>query len=142
MTQRDNFLTGRFYLEINGETRALFTELSGLQVETEVFEYREGGRNDYLHQLPGPSRVGNITLKCGMVADGNEFFNWYMKVVQGDIVRRNISVAVYDSAGKVMGRWHFPNAYPVRWVGPMLSADSSAAAVETLELAHGGMQPE
>lgn len=44
MTQQNNYLTGRFHLEMHGETKAVFTELSGLQVETEVFEYREGGR--------------------------------------------------------------------------------------------------
>jgi phage tail-like protein len=142
MERRENFLTGRFYLEINGQSKAVFTELSGLQVETEVFEYREGGRNDHVHQLPGPSRVGNITLKCGMAADGGEFFKWYMDVVAGKIKPQNVSIVVYNASGTVMARWHFPSAYPVRWVGPILSADSSGAAIETLELAHDGFQPE
>ncbi|MDQ2998342.1 MAG: phage tail protein, partial [Chloroflexota bacterium] len=113
-----------------------------LQVETEIFEYREGGRNDFVHQLAGPSRVGNITLKCGMAADANEFVRWYMDVVQGKIKRRNVSVIIYNASGGVMTRWHFPRAYPVRWIAPVLNADSSGAAIETLELAHAGLQPE
>lgn len=94
------------------------------------------------HLLPGPSRVGNITLKRGMVADGSEFFRWYMDIVQGKIEPNNISIIVYNSASDVMARWHLLDAYPVRWIAPALSADSSAAAVETLELAHAGLQTE
>jgi phage tail-like protein len=141
-TQRDNYLTGRFYLEIEGESKAVFTELSGFQIETDVFEYREGGRNDTPHRLPGPSRMGNLTLKCGMVLDTREFFSWYLNVVHGSVKRHNITVVVYNNGGEVMARWHFLDAYPVRWIGPTLSADSSSAAVETLELAHAGMQAE
>jgi phage tail-like protein len=78
----DAFAATRFYVQIEGVNHAVFTEISGLQIETEVFEYREGGNNASVHRLPGPIRVGNITLKHGLVGSA-ELFSWYMHVVRG-----------------------------------------------------------
>jgi phage tail-like protein len=131
---------GRFYIFIGNKAQAVFTELSGLQLETEVFEYSEGGNNSFVHQLPGRTRVGRITLKQGLVAS-DELFRWYLDIAYGkQMDRRNVSVVLYTEAGEELRRWNFLNAYPVRWVGPALEAGSTAVALETLELAHDGMQ--
>lgn len=132
--------TGRFYIFIGNQAQALFNELSGLQVETEVFEYSEGGNNGFVHQLPGRTRVGRLTLKRGMVAS-DDLFRWYMNIAFGKSAdRRNISVVLYNEEGQELRRWNFINAYPVRWVGPALEAGAAATAIETLELAHDGLQ--
>lgn len=136
---QDPFPNCRFYVEVNNSKEAIFTEVSGLQVEMEVMEYEEGGQNDFVHRLPGRSKVSNITLKRGMIRS-NDFFNWYMKIAQGTIERRNVSVVMYDVAGIEVARWNFINAYPVKWIGPQFVADGTAAAVETLELAHEGFK--
>jgi phage tail-like protein len=83
--------------------------------------------------------VGNLTLKRGLVAT-NELFNWYMKVAAGTIERRNLSVIIYTTNNEELRRWNFFDVYPVRWVGPTLSTDMTAAAVEVMELSHAGMQ--
>jgi phage tail-like protein len=122
--------------------RAVFTELSGLQVETEVQEYAEGGNNSFTHRLPGRTKVGNITLKRGMTSS-NELFSWYLQHLQGKTIKRvNVSVVMYDTAGEELMRWNFVNAYPVKWSGPQLTAGGNQAAIETLELAHDGLQVE
>jgi phage tail-like protein len=141
MTQpsSDTLPIHRFYLQIDGVNMAVFMEIDGLKVETDIFEYVEGGNNGFVHKLPGQTRVGNLTLKRGMVAN-NELFNWYMKVAAGTIERRNLSVIIYSYSNEELRRWNFFNVYPVRWVGPALSADQTNAAVEEMELAHAGMQ--
>lgn len=139
-TPQRPYPSNRFYLEIDGTVRALFVEVSGLQVETDVLEYAEGGNNGFVHRLPGRTRIGNLTLKRGMVVD-SEMFTWYMDIAAGrKINRRNVSLIVYDIDAKELQRWNFFAAYPVRWVGPQLSATSTTNAVETIELAHAGMQ--
>ena len=35
--------------------------------------------------------------------------------------------------------WNFQNAYPVKWSGPALNAESTNVAVETVELVHQGI---
>jgi len=130
----------RFYIEIDGLAQAVFTEMSGLQVETEVMEYEEGGSNGFVHRLPGRTKIGTITLKRG-VTKSNEFFKWCQDIVYGKIRARNMSVVMYDGAGVEMTRWDFANAYPIKWTGPQFDADGKTAAVESLELAHDGLVP-
>jgi phage tail-like protein len=134
----DAYPSCRFYVEIEGTKEAVFTEVSGLQSEITVTEYEEGGNNGFVHRLPGRAKVGNVTLKRGL-ARSNEFLKWHMEIASGDISRRNVTVLMYDPAGKEVMRWNFINAYPVKWVGPQFEADKTAAAVETLELSHEGM---
>src|SRR5205807_325280 len=110
----------RFYVEIGGVPQAVFTEVSGLQAETVMFDYEEGGNNGFVHRLPGLTRVSNLTLKRGM-AGSHEFFKWYLEITRGKILRRNISVVMYDVTGKVLVRWDLLNAYPIKWIGPQLN---------------------
>lgn len=144
MTQQlpDALPSYRFYVEIDAIPQAVFTEVNGLQVETEVMEYKEGGNNGFIHRLPGRTKVGNITLKRGMTRS-NEFFSWYLGIAFGrKIIRRNLSIVMYDTVGKEVMRWDFINAYPVKWTGPQFNAGGSASAVETVELAHDGLKAE
>ncbi|NWG22611.1 MAG: phage tail protein [Chloroflexi bacterium] len=137
-TTEEAYPSYRFYVEIASVPQAVFTEVSGLQVETDVTELEEGGNNDFVHRLPGRTKVSNITLKRGMTSS-NELLQWYLKIARGTIDRRNVTIIMYDSAGKELFRWNFIEAYPVKWVGPQFTADSTSAAVETLELTHNGM---
>jgi phage tail-like protein len=134
----DAYAACRFYVQIDGQAQALFTELSGLQTEIVVQEYEEVGNNGYIHRLPGRAKVGNITLKRGMTRS-NDFLKWLLDVANGKITRRNVTVVMYDTKREVLLRWNFLKAYPVKWSGPQFTAKSSDAAVESLELAHDGM---
>lgn len=136
----DAYASSRFYVEIDGKKEAVFTEVSGVQVEMETMDYQEGGNNAFIHRLPGRVKSGNITLKRGVVRS-NEFFLWFAQVAQGQMQRKNVSVVLYDTEGKQLDRWEFVDAYPVKWVAPSLTATSSTMAIETLELAHRGLQP-
>ena len=46
-------LSPRFTVSIDGIALGTWTKCEGLAVEYEVFEYQEGGFNDYVHRLPG-----------------------------------------------------------------------------------------
>jgi phage tail-like protein len=129
----------RFYVLIDELPQAVFTEVSGLQIDTELLPYAEGGNNGMVHRLPVRSSFSNLTLRRGLVG-GNELLRWQLAIVAGKDDRRNLSVVQYDVAGNEVVRWHFINAFPVRWVGPQLQADGTRAAVETLELAYDEMK--
>ena len=129
----------RFYVEIEGTKQAVFTEVSGLQVEMQVFDYQEGGNNGFVHRLPGPVKVSNITLKRGLTAS-NEFFRWCMEVASNQVIKKHLSVLLYDTTGEEVARWNFQDAYPVKWIGPQFNSTSTSTAIETLELAHAGLE--
>jgi phage tail-like protein len=133
----------RFYVQIGDgseQIQALFTEVSGLQVEMQVMEYQEGGTNTFIHRLPGPLKVSNVTLKHGLTKSNN-FLQWALSTPP-NLDRRNVTVTMYDAAGSWVARWHFQNAYPVKWVGPTFTADSTAIAIESIEIAHQGLTVE
>ncbi len=139
-TMQEALANCRFYVEIDGINQAIFTEVGGLQVETTLQEYEEGGNNGFVHRLPGRTKVGNLTLKRGMTAS-NELFLWLMQVTQGNIKRKNVSVVLYDTTGTAILRWNFQNAYPVKWTGPQFTAANAVMAIETIELTHEGLKP-
>jgi hypothetical protein len=52
----------KFWIEVKDVVAAWFTECSGLSVEREAIPQKEGGVNDYVHQLPGRISYSRITL--------------------------------------------------------------------------------
>lgn len=137
--RRDPGTSLRFYIELDGLQEAEFSECSGLQVEMEVMEYQEGGRNGYVHKLPGRLKVSNVTLRRGIITS-DKLWEWFKKAASGRIERKNFDVVLCDEQGQERQRWSFQEAYPVKWVGPTLKASDNTIAVEALELAHRGMQ--
>ena len=88
-------------VEINGVVVAGFSEVSGLQSELEVQEYREGGVNEYTHKFAGPAKYpSNLILKRG-IADKNGLWPWYSKVVQGTVQRQTVTVLLMNSSGDI-----------------------------------------
>ena len=137
--RHDPILSFNFAVEIDGVIVCGFSEVSGLQAEIEVQEYREGGLNEYIHKRSGPARyTSNLVLKRG-IANSTELWTWYCNVLQGTTVRKSLAVVLMDSTGSEQRRWTFQNAYPVKWAGPDFKAQSSEVAIESLELAHEGL---
>ena len=127
-------------IEINGIAAAGFSECSGLSSETDVVEYREGG-DRRVRLLPGLTRFGRIVLRRGITAD-RALWDWRQTVVNGTADRRSGSVILLDAERNEVARWNFFEAWPSKWVGPDLNAQSSEVAIETLEIAHEGLEWE
>jgi phage tail-like protein len=134
----DPYKVFRFVVEINGTRAGGFSEVTGLEVRTEVDEYREGGVNDYVHKIAKETRYPNLTLKRG-ITDATDLWEWHQQIVSGDIQRKTISVVLLDSLGDEKWRWVFRDAYPVKWNGTDLNATGNTVAVESVEFAHHGM---
>jgi phage tail-like protein len=116
-----------------------FNACTGLQLETEVLDYMEGGLNTHVLKFPTRTKQTNVVLKRGIV--DRTLWDWYFALSQGDIRTRNGTIAVRDPSGaKVVMEFQFRRAFPAKWIGPELNAQQSAVAVETLELAHQGLE--
>lgn len=137
----DPYLSFRFLVEVQGLLVGGFSEVSGLQAETETEDIQEGGVNDHVHKLPKMTRHQNIILKRG-ITDSETLWKWHNDVVNGKIERKTVFIILMNSEGKEVWQWYFERAYPVKWTGPDLRADSSTVAVETLELVHDGIKKE
>jgi phage tail-like protein len=131
----DPFRNFNFLVEIGGVTYGIFIECTGLENTTEVIETRQGGDNVTVFKLPGKTSYGNITLKWGTTSD-TRLMAWRQSVIDGDVIRYNGSVVLYDLANQTeVARWNFFQAWPSKWDGPALNAKGNDISIETLVLA-------
>lgn len=120
-----------------------FTEVSGLDMQVEVIDYREGVSPEYSHRkMPGQHRYSNLILKRGMVPGNTDFFNWMKTVQTGQTERRDLIVRLLNEEHNPVYVWKLRNAFPVKYSGPHLNSMSSQLAVETLEIAYESMDVE
>jgi phage tail-like protein len=132
----------RFRIELDGIIEAGFTECKGLGMKWKVFQYKEGGVNEYVHQLPERVEYSKITLKRG-IALSSALWDWCQQgILDGQVKRRNVSIILFDKVGdevREVKRWNLRDAFPIKWSGPDLKADSKNVAIETLEFVHHGL---
>jgi phage tail-like protein len=134
----DPYQVFNFLVEIGGILAGGFSECSGLQVETEFFDYREGGLNEYVHRFAGPTKYPPLILKHGLTQlDG--LWSWHQDVTRGKIERKSGTIYLLDKQRIRVMWWDFKEAFPVKWTGPDLRASSSEVAFESVELTHRGL---
>jgi phage tail-like protein len=128
-----------FEVELDGLYVGGFTEVTGLQAETELVEYLEGGVNDYVHYFPKRTKYPRIVLKRGITRT-KDLWEWYEGVLNGNIERKTGTIVLYHTTGYEICRWNFVGAYPVKWNGPDMNSTSSGVAIESIELVHTGLK--
>lgn len=136
--RNDPYKNFNFLVEIDGIARAAFSEVSGLESETSVVEYRTGSEPG-TRKLPGLTKYSNIVLRRGITQD-RDLWNWRQTVVTGSAERRNGSIVLLDDDRTEVVRWNFRNGWPCKWQGPALNAKNNEVAIETLEIAHEGLE--
>lgn len=132
----------KFHFAVDwGGTRIGFTEVSGLDVETEVIEYRHGASPEFhKRKMPGMRKFSNITLKRGTFRGDGEFHAWYNTLTLADVNRRDLTISLLDEAHEPVVTWQVKNAWPVKVQSTDLKADAGTeVAIETMELAHEGL---
>ena len=139
MPRMDPYRNSNFLVEIDGITQAGFSDCTGFGASNDPIEYREGGENTTVRKLPGVTKYQNITLKWGLT-DSVELYEWFRGVVKGEVQRKNGSIILLDSTGQEKLRWNFVNGWPTKWDGPDFSAKGNDVAIETLEIAHEGIE--
>lgn len=130
----------RFKIEITGVEAGRFTECGGLEFSSDPKSYEEGGRNSFVHQLPGRFKFSNVSLKKGIATEGNTLWNWVKNTVTGQITTHDVTITLLDDKGSGTVRsWTFKSAYPIKWSATGISSGSNDIAIEELTLAHQGM---
>ena len=134
----------KFHFQVDwGGTKLGFSEVSGLNVETEVIEYRDGKMPEYSKiKMPGMQKNGNITFKRGVFKGDNEFYDWWNTVKLNKIERRDLTIKLLNEEHAPVMTWKVINAWPVKVQSTDLKADGNEVAIETLEIAHEGIKME
>ena len=123
-----------------GGVRIGFTEISGLDVETEVIEFREGSSKEYSkRKIPGMQKFPNVTMKRGIFASDNDYYKWWNTVALNTVERRDVTVSLLNEKHEPVMVWKIKNAWPAKIASTDLKADGNEVAIESIELAHDGL---
>lgn len=129
-----------FEVEIGGNTLG-FTEVTGLDKQIDVIEYREGQAKTYSKiKMPGMQKYSNITLKRGTFVGKTEYYDWLKTVdMLGNTERRDMTIKLLNENHEPVFTWKALNAFPVKVQASDLKADGNEIAIETIEIAHEGL---
>jgi phage tail-like protein len=136
-----NYPLPKFHFQVQwGGTSIAFTEVTGLDTEIEVIEYRHGASPVYsASKMPGMQKFSNITLKRGVFQSDNEYFDWYNTVKLNTIERRDIIISLLNEEHEPVLTWQILNAWPSKLQSAELKADANEVAIESMELVHEGI---
>jgi phage tail-like protein len=137
MLGTDPYRAFRFLVEIQGLEVAGFQSVSGLERETKIEPYREGGVNYHERQHAGLTTYPPLRLKRGL-ADPM-LWAWHQAVILGQIKRMVMSVVLLGEGRTEAWRWIFIDAYPTKWTAGDLDATQNVVATETVEFVHHGL---
>lgn len=122
-----------------GEVQGGFSEVSGLNAEVTVAEYRNG--NDpvnYVKKIPAINKAGDVTLKRGVIGADN-IYSWLEQIRNGDVTaKRDVIIKLKNedpTSSAAVVTWKLVQAMPIKWTGPTLTAKGgSDVAMEELVL--------
>ena len=131
----------KFHFQVDwGGTKVSFTEVTGLNVETDVIEYRDGASPEFHKtKMPGLQKFSNITLKRGTFKNDNEFFRWWNTVALNTIERRDLTISLLNESHEPVVVWKVKQAWPNKVMSGDLKADANEVLVESIELVHEGL---
>lgn len=136
----DPYRAYTFNLLIKNVPAGHFTEVRGLGLRIDRISYREAGLNSIERQVPGQVSYSPVEIRNGLTSN-DILWKWLTEVRDGRVRREEVSIAVLDPSGaaEVM-RWNLSRAWPCEWRGAPLNASSRELAIETLILAHEGIE--
>ncbi|MEG1556723.1 MAG: phage tail protein [Bacteroidales bacterium] len=131
----------KFYFQVKiGDAEMNFQEVSGLDAEAQIIEYRHGNSPVFSTiKMPGIKKYGNVTLKKGVFVKDNGLWDWFSKIKLNTIERKNVVINLLDESGAPTMVWTLNNAWPTKITGTDLKSDGNEVAVESLEIAHEGL---
>jgi phage tail-like protein len=127
-----------FRVDIGDQKNISFQEVTGLDTETQMTEYR--GANDPAFSTvkrPGIKKTGNVTRK-GILTKDDGFVKWYDQIRSNTIKTMPVIIRLCDERGNPTMVWTLTNARPTKILGTDLKTDEKQVALETLEVAHEG----
>jgi len=129
-----------FNVTIGDKGEVAFQEVSGLDTEVDIIEYRAGNSQDFSTvKMPGLRKASDITLKKGMFKGDSALFDYFMEAKMNTIKRETVTIQLLDEEHNPMFTWTLKNAFPMKVAGTDLNAENSEVAVEEITLAHEGL---
>ena len=113
-----------------------FQAASGLSVEYDMEEFKEGGENRFTHKLPVRTKYADLVLKRGMLTD-SKVIDWFLAAFRDrTFVPTDINVILMNEKSEPLRTWKIAHAIPKKWLVSDLNANDNAVVIETMELSY------
>ena len=132
----------KFYFKVTWEDGKdlAFQEVSGLDAEAQIIEYRHGNSPVFSPiKMPGIMKYSNVTMKKGVFTTDQKFWDWYKKIKMNVIPRVTITIQLCDEAGAAKMTWTLKNAWPTKVTPTDMKSDGNEVAIESIEIVHEGI---
>ncbi len=141
---RTDFPLPKFHFTVQwGGSKIAFTEVSGLNKDVDVIEHRVGSSPEFFtKKMPGLQKLGNITLKRGVFAGDNEFYDWYNTMAMNTVETRDLTISLLDENHEPKVVWKVKDCFIVSLKCTDLKSDVNEAAIDTVEVANHGFTIE
>ncbi len=111
-----------------------FQSVSGLSVEYDTEEFKEGGENRFTHKLPVRTKYADLVLKRGMLID-SDLTKWLLKAFRDrEFTPSDLNVILMNEKGEPLRTWNVVHAVPKKWTISDLNAGENSVVIETMEL--------
>jgi phage tail-like protein len=127
-----------FALEIDGLTLAWFTGCSGMSMEFDVIEFKEGnGTKVVQRKRAGKPKYSEVVLKRGFTTN-TVVSDWFKEVVDASkhTPYKTASIVIYDREQVEAARFTLETCWPSKLSVSDLSAGSDDSMVEELTIQH------
>ena len=93
--------------------------------------------------MPGVHKVGDVTLKRGLV-NSADLWAWITQTsTQGIAGKRDVVITLRNEAGKPVQKWKLGGVLPMKYTGPTLAAKGGGdVAMEELVLSSESLESE
>lgn len=113
-----------------------FQAVSGLSVEYDMEEYKEGGENRFTHKLPVRTKYGDMVLRRGMLTD-SDVIAWFLRAFRNrEFEPADVNVILMNEKSQPLRTWNIAHAIPKKWVISDLNANENGVVIETLEMSY------
>jgi phage tail-like protein len=119
------------------------SEVTGLNIELDVIEYRDGNSQTFSKQkMSGLKKSGDVSIKKGLFKDDKQYYTWFNAVQMNVPERKDVTISLLDEAHSPVMTWKLLNAWPKKISSPSMKSDSSEVAVESIDIVHEGLTIE
>ena len=131
----------QYYFRVTwGSTEIQFAEISGLDTEIQIVEYRHGDtKTFYPIKMPGIGKVNTVTMKRGVFVGDNTYWNWFSAIKLNTIARVTVKIQLLNENGQATMSWTLRNAWPTKITSTGMKSDDNAAAIDQLDVAFESM---
>lgn len=126
-----------FLVKFGDIGEASFQEVSGLDSEVDIIEYRAGNSAGFSEvKMPGLKKAADVTLKKGSFENDGALWSWLSAIKMNTIKRETVTIQLLDEEHNPLFTWTLMNAFPLKIVGPYLDAQNDQVAIEEMVLTH------